>query len=67
MKFLKNYYYALIPMILPLIFTTVAYFLGNGNSFAIQRIIMVLIGGLIIAGIGTLQNISKKYRTQENE
>ena len=52
LKFLKSYYYALIPVGLPLITFIGAYLLGYRGELLMERIQLFLVGGLIVASFG---------------
>lgn len=56
-KFLRTYYYALLPVMFPLILACISFVTGYGGSFTKERIIIFTIGGLVISCLGGLVEI----------
>ena len=53
-KFIKSYYYALLPIMLVLVFLSISYLTGYGGNFPKERVTILLIGGIIVSCFGLL-------------
>jgi len=56
-KFLKSYYYALLPILPLLIFWSLGYLLGYGGSMTKERITILISGGVLVGFLGYLVEV----------